>query len=141
MRQTILWVLVLVVLSCGPAANETEQAVEPEVPAAAAEVAEAFPDPDSEVAQEVQEFLSTWVAERSGDDGIYGIPPRAGHEVAGTMADFHTVHQKDADTYSVCVDFGSGEQLYDVDFFVDRTAEGLVVVDHYLHKIDGEAVE
>ena len=36
---------------------------------------------------------------------------------------------------SVCVDFQDG------DFLVDRTTEGLSVSDHYLHKINGEAVE
>jgi len=41
----------------------------------------------------------------------------------------------------VCVDFQDGENTYDVDFLVDRTTEGLSVSDHYLHKIDGEAVE
>lgn len=141
MRKAIPWILMLVVISCVPAAKETEQAVEPEAPAAPVEVADSWADPDAGVTQEVQDFVSDWVAERSRDDGTYAIPPRAGHEVYGTMADFHTVHQKDADTYSVCIDFKSAEQLYDVDFFIDRTEEGLVVADHYLHKIEGEPVE
>jgi len=131
----------LLVIACAPAANEPEQTVAPEVPATPVAVTDSYPDPGTDVAQEVQEFLAAWVAERSGDEGVYAIPPRAGHEVAGLMADFHTVHQTDADSYSVCVDFESAEQLYDVDFFVDRTPEGLVVADHYLHKIDGEPVE
>ncbi len=140
MRQGIPWILIPVVIACAPAANETEQAAAPEVPATPVAVADSYPDPAADVAQEVREFVTAWVAERSGDEGVYAIPPRADHAVAGLMADFHTIHQKDADTYSVCVDFKSAEQLYDVDFFVDRTAEGLVVADHYLHKIDGELV-
>ncbi len=141
MRKAIPSMLLLVVTSCAPATEEAHQAAEPEAPAAPVELAQSYPDPDAEVAREVQEFLTAWVAERSDDTGTYAIPARAGHEVAGTMADFHTVHQKDADTYSVCIDFKSSEALYDVDFFVDRTEKGLVVADHYLHKIDGEAVE
>ncbi len=140
MKRGIPWILILVVIACAPAVNEPEQAVAPEVPAAPVAIADSYPDPGADVVQEVQEFLSAWVAERSGDEGVYSIPPRADHAVAGLLADFHTVHQKDADTYSVCVDFKSEEQLYDVDFFVDRTDEGLVVADHYLHKIDGELV-
>ena len=60
--------------------------------------------------------------------------------VSGSLAAFHTVHQKDPDTYTVCVDFQDGDNTYDVDFFVDRTEEGLTVRSVYLHKINGEAV-
>lgn len=141
MTKAIPWILLVALISCAPAAEEAAPVAEAEAPEAPVEVVESYPDPEPEAAQEVQDLLSGWVAERSGEDGVYAIPPRAGHEVNGTMGDFHTVHQKDADTYSVCVDFNSGDRVYDVDFFVDRTAEGLVVADHYLHKIDGEAVE
>jgi hypothetical protein len=141
MNRLAAWTLLLLSLGCSPVADEPEQVIAPEVSAPPIQVAESYPDPGTEVVQEVQDFLSGWVAERSGDEGIYTIPPRAGHDVAGHMADFHTIHQNDHDTYSVCIDFKSAEQLYDVDFFVDRTKEGLVVADHYLHKIDGEAVE
>jgi hypothetical protein len=99
-----------------------------------------FPDPSAEVSEEVAEAIRQWVADQADENGVYDIPPRGGRDVAGTMAEFHTVHQKDADTYSVCVDFTSGEQTYDVDFFVDRTDEGLNVRNAYLHKIDGEVV-
>ena len=61
--------------------------------------------------------------------------------MTGTLTGFHTVHQKDAETYSVCVDFEHGDDMYDVDFFVARTESGLSTGDHYLHKINGEAVE
>ena len=98
------------------------------------------PDPPAEVAEEVADAIRQWVADQADENGVYDIPPRGGQDVAGTMADFHTVHQKDADTYSVCVDFKSGDQIFDVDFFVDRTDEGLNVRDAYLHKIDGEVV-
>ena len=141
MKSPVLMIALFLVVACAPAVEEVEPTAEPPAPEAPAEVAESYPDPNEEVAQEVQDFVTGWVAERATDDGSYAIPPRAGHEVSGTMADFHTVHQKDADTYSVCIDFKSSEELYDVDFFVDRTEEGLVVADHYLHKIDGEAVE
>lgn len=99
-----------------------------------------FPDPPPVVAEKVKEMVSGWVAERAGDEGVFDVPPRGGHTVAGTMGDFHTVHQNDADTYTVCVDFADGEDSYDVDFFVDRTVEGLIVREVYLHKINGEAV-
>ena len=102
---------------------------------------ESLPDPGPEEVTEVEDFVRQWVTERVGDGNVYRIPPSAGHDVAGALAAFHTVHQKDADTYSVCVDFQDGENTYDVDFLVDRTTEGLSVGDHYLHKINGEAVE
>jgi len=99
-----------------------------------------FPDPPAEVAEEVAEAIRQWVADRADENGVYDIPPRGGKDVAGTMAEFHTVHQKDDDTYSVCVDFTSDDQTYDVDFFVDRMDGELTVRDAYLHKIDGEVV-
>ncbi len=102
---------------------------------------ESLPDPGPEEAKAVEEYVTQWVAERAGEDGAYGIPPRAEHSVSGTLGDFHAVHQKDADTYSVCVDFNHEADTYDVDFFVARTEDGLSVSDHYLHKINGEAVE
>ena len=89
----------------------------------------------------MEEFVRQWVAERAGAGDVYDIPSRAGQEVTGVLAAFHTVHQNDADTYSVCVDFSGGEDMYDVDFFVDETEEGLTISDHYLHKINGEALE
>ena len=140
-KCAVVWTSLLLVVACAPAPQEPEQPVEPPAPEAPAEAVASYPDPGEEVAQEVRDLVSGWVAERAAADGSYDIPPRAGHEVRGMMADFHTVHQKDADTYSVCVDFKSEAQLYDVDFFVDRTDEGLVVAEHFLHKIDGEAVE
>ncbi|MBW2465305.1 MAG: hypothetical protein JRH11_26895 [Deltaproteobacteria bacterium] len=99
-----------------------------------------YPDPPAQVAEEVAEAIRQWVADQADENDVYDIPPRGGRDVAGTMADFHTVHQKDADTYSVCVDFKSDDQIFDVDFFVDRTEEGLEVRNAYLHKIDGEVV-
>jgi hypothetical protein len=99
-----------------------------------------YPDPPAEVADEVTDAIRQWIAERADEGGVYDIPPRGGRDVAGTLADFHTVHQKDADTYSVCVDFQSGEDTYDVDFFVDRGPEGLGVRNAFLHKINGEVV-
>ena len=113
-----------------------------ELPAAEAAVEEeSLPDPGPEEASPVEESVRLWVAERVGEGDTYDIPPRAGQDFAGTLTGFHTVHQKDADTYYVCVDFGEGEDTYDVDFFIDRTAEGLSVSDHYLHKINGVAIE
>jgi len=114
-----------------------------EEPAAAqAAEEESFPDPGTGEAAEVEDFVRAWVAERAGEQDVYDIPPRGDHDVTGTLADFHTVHQQDVDTYNVCVDFQNGEDMYDVDFFVDRgPEEGLVLVEHYLHKVNGEAVE
>jgi hypothetical protein len=112
-----------------------------EEPAAEPPPPESFPDPGTEEAEEVEDFVRAWVAERAGEQDVYDIPPRGDHDVTGTLAGFHTVHQQDADTYNVCVDFQSGEDMYDVAFFVDRGPEGLVLVEHYLHKVNGEAVK
>lgn len=56
------------------------------------------------------------------------------------MADFHTVHRKDENTYYVCVDFKDGDALYDVDFYVEATDDGYAMSRHFLHKVDGEDV-
>jgi hypothetical protein len=98
-----------------------------------------YPDPPPIVADKIAETIVDWVEERS-EEGIFDIPPRGGHDVAGALGEFHTVHQKDADTYTVCVDFIDGDIVYDVDFFVDRKIDGLKVRDAYLHKINGEVV-
>ena len=127
-----------VIVACSGQPDTTPE--EPGDTAAAVEE-ESLPDPGPEEATEVEDFVRQWVTERAGEENVYQIPPSAGHDVAGALAAFHTVHQKDADTYSVCVDFQDGENTYDVDFLVDRTTEGLSVSDHYLHKINGDAVE
>jgi hypothetical protein len=129
---------VWVIVACSGQPDTTPE--EPGDTAAAVEE-ESLPDPGPEEATAVEGFVRQWVTERAGEGNVYQIPPSAGHDVAGALASFHTVHQKDADTYSVCVDFQDGENTYDVDFLVDRTTEGLSVSDHYLHKINGEAVE
>jgi len=100
-----------------------------------------LPDPGPEEAQEVEDIVQRWLAEQLDEDGIFNIPQKAGYDLAGTLAAFHTVHQEDADTYSVCVDFEDGESTYDVDFYVDRTEDGLVIADHFLHKVSGEEIQ
>jgi hypothetical protein len=99
-----------------------------------------FPDPPAEVAAEVEQTIRDWVAQRADENGLYAIAPRGGSSVSGTLDEFHAVHQNDADTYTVCVDFVDGDSLYDVDFFVDRGADGLIVRDGFLHKVDGEVI-
>jgi hypothetical protein len=101
---------------------------------------EAWPDPPPEVAEEVAAVVREWVAERTDEDGLFDIPPRGGHDVAGVLSELHPIHQNDADTYTVCVDFRSDDTTFDVDFFVDRTPEGLAVRGVFLHKINGEVV-
>ncbi len=150
MKQSVLFAAILALTAACLVAACAEKA-EPPAEEAAAPAAEEIvtegtkeepvADPSPEEAAEVEEFVRAWLAERADEAGVYAIPARGGHQVSGAIGAFHTVHQNVADTYSVCVDFGSGEQLYDVDFFVDRTAEGLVIADHYLHQIDGGAVE
>lgn len=97
-------------------------------------------DPPPEVAQQVRDVIRTSVAGQLDASGRYVIPPRGGHEVSGTMGDFHAVHAVDDDTFVVCVDFHDGDSTYDVDFFVDHTPNGLSVARHFLHKIDGREV-
>ena len=63
------------------------------------------PDPPPEVAQQVRDVIRTSVTGQLDETGSYSIPPRGGHEVSGTMGDFHTVHSVDEDTFVVCVDF------------------------------------
>lgn len=99
-----------------------------------------FPDPTAEVASEVEQTIQEWVEARVDEQGMYAIAPTGGVSVSGKLAGFHTVHQKDADTYTVCVDFQDGDSVYDVDFFVDRGEEGLQVRDGFLHKVDGEVI-
>ncbi len=129
-------------LALGCAGQEGTSSEDSEAASTAAESEpESYPDPGPGQAGEVQAILTSWVTERVGEAGVYDIPPRGEHDVSGTMGDLHTVHQQDEDTYYVCVDFHSGEDTYDVDFFVDVTDEGLVVAEHYLHKVNGEVVE
>ena len=98
-------------------------------------------EPSSESALQITDLIRLWVAIAAGDNDVYDIPERADQNVAGVLTAFHAVHQTKVDSYAVCVDFEDGENTYDVDFFVDRTADGLVVADHYLHQINGETVE
>jgi len=107
---------------------------------ALADGGESYPDPVPVRAAEVRGFVAGWLAAQS-PGGAYDIPERAGHDVTGVRGDFHTVHQRDEDTYFVCVDFTDGDAVYDVDFIVDFDSDGLRMADHYLHKIDGVVLE
>ena len=144
MKRATWWGIVLMLtgvwamLACSGESRTARE--EPAGPASATEEA-SFPDPGPDEAKEVEDLVRQWVADRAGEGGVYDIPPRTGQDVAGTLAGFHTVHQKHADAYYVCVDFADGENTYDVDFFIDRTADGLSISDHHLHKINGEALE
>lgn len=133
-------ILIAVLCMAGCAGEYGDEPAEPSPPAAVAEP-EPLPDPGPEEAAEVEAFVRQWVAEQVDEDGAYNVPPRGDADVSGTLAGFHTVHQKDADTYSVCVDFQHDDDMYDVDFLIGRSDAGLAVSDHYLHKINGEAVE
>ncbi len=144
MKRTTWWGIVLMLIGVwAMPACSGESRTAREDPAGSASTTEdtSFPDPGPQEAKEVEEFVRQWVAERAGEGNVYEIPPRAGQEVAGALTGFHTVHQEDADTYNVCVDFVQAEDTYDVDFFIDRTTEGLTISEHHLHKINGEAVE
>ncbi|MCP4200884.1 MAG: hypothetical protein GY769_03015 [bacterium] len=98
-------------------------------------------EPNSEGSLQITDFIRLWVASAAGDDDVYDIPERADKNVAGVLTTFHKVHQTKESSYAVCVDFEDGENTYDVDFFVNRTADGLVVEDHYLHQVNGESIE
>ena len=60
MKKAFVWFL-LFVAACAPTTQETEQAAEPEMPAAP-EAVDSYPDPEAQVALEVQDFLTDWVA-------------------------------------------------------------------------------
>jgi hypothetical protein len=150
MKQSVLFAAILALATTCLLAACAEKAEPPAeeaaAPAAEEMVAEATmeepaADPSAEEATEVEEFVRAWLGERADEAGVYAIPARGGHEVSGAVGAFHTVHRQDEDSYAVCVDFHEGENLYDVDFFVDRTADGLAVADHYLHKVNSDPVE
>ncbi len=136
MRNVVFTVCLVVVVCLIAACGEAKQEPVPLLKTAKQD----YPDPPSEVSDEVTEAIRQWVADQADENDVYNIPPRGGKDVSGSLADFHAVQQKDADTYMVCVDFQDGDDTYDVDFFVDRTAEGLSVRDAYLHRVNGEAV-
>jgi len=125
-------VLVCLIAGCQEAKQEE--------PLLVTKTSQPYPDPPSEVSDGITEVVRQWVTDQLDENDVYNIPPRGGKDVSGSLADFHAVHQKDSDTYTVCVDFRDGENTYDVDFFVDREEEGLTVRSVYLHKINGEAV-
>jgi len=131
---TVLTVALCLVACGGTTSYDTEE------PLPAPVEVKTYPDPPAEVAEQVAEAIRQWVAERADEQGVFNIPPRGGRDVSGTLGEFHTVHQKDPDTYSVCVDFHSGDETYDVDFFVDLKDEVLGVRDAYLHKVNDEVV-
>jgi len=99
-----------------------------------------LPDPNEVEAEAITDFITEWVNGQA-EDGVYDIPKRSGHEVAGSLGGYHTVHRAAENTYTVCADFVEGDHIYDVDFEIMSTDEGYSVNNHYLHKIDGEVVE
>ena len=68
-----IFIAVLFVAGCG--GEYRDEPAEPPQAAAAAKL----PDPGPEEAGQVEAFVRQWVAEQSGQDGVYNIPPRAGH--------------------------------------------------------------
>jgi hypothetical protein len=133
------WALIATIAlfaGCGHGPHDPGAALAPVVPPARA----TLPDPAPEVVDEIETLVTAWVAARAGEGGVFQIPPRGGRSVAGTLGGFHAVRQTDADTYTVCVDFLDGENVYDVDVFVDRAAAGLAVREAYLHRVNGEVV-
>lgn len=147
MRQAIphwtLCTLVLagVIAACSKA-PEVSQEAKLETGAGQGQVHDEAPtEPSPETALQITDLIRIWVASAAGDNDVYDIPERADKNVEGVLAEFHTVHQTKVDSYAVCVDFEDGANTYDVDFFVDQTADGLVIADHYLHQINGESIE
>ncbi|MFT6396904.1 MAG: hypothetical protein ACJAYU_001648 [Bradymonadia bacterium] len=100
-----------------------------------------LPDPPPEQTHAITSYVEGWLDAQLQEDGTYDIPERMGHDVAGTPGPFHTVHQHDAHTFYVCVDFLDGETIYDVDFYIGTDGEDFSVSEHFLHKIDGVVVE
>ena len=135
-----LTVIVCLSIACaGPQQTASDQTSTTDE-AAKASAPSGFPDPGPKEAAAVEVFLTAWLAENSDEDGVFLIPKRAGLNLSGTVAAFHTIHQADPDTYSVCIDFQNESNVYDVDFLIDRTDEGLVVAEQHLHKVNGEAI-
>ena len=137
MRNAVC-IVCLLVLVCWIAACQDAKQEEPM--ALVVKKVQSYPDPPPEVSERITEVVRNWVAYQLDENDVYNIPPRGGKDVSGSLADFHAVHQKDSDTYTVCVDFLDGDNTYDVDFFIDRNEEGLTVRSAYLHKINGKAV-
>ncbi len=136
MRNVVCTVCLLVLVCLIGACGEAKQEEVPLLKTAK----QSYPDPPPAVSDGITGAVRQWVADQADENDVYNIPPRGGKDVSGSLAGFHTVQQKGADTYTVCVDFQDGDDTYDVDFFVDRTEEGLIVRSAYLHKINGEAV-
>ena len=94
--------LLILVGLLGACSSETAETTEPEVVAepvkSEATAPASLADPEAAETQEVQDFVIAWVGEQAADE-IFAIPARGGHEVSGTLADFHTVHQQDEDTW------------------------------------------
>ena len=134
MKKLLFAVCLLVVVCLIAACGEAKQ----EVPLLTAK--QDYPAPPPTVSEPITEAVRQWVADQVDENDVYNIPPRGGNDVSGSLADFHAVQQKDSDTYTVCADFQDGDDTYDVDFFVDRTADGLIVRSAYLHKINGKVV-
>ncbi len=136
MRMVVCTVCLLLMVCLIAACGEAKQEQVPLIMTAKQD----YPDPPPPVSDGITEVVRQWVADQADENDVYNIPPRGGKDVSGSLAEFHGFQQKDADTYTVCVDFQDGDDTYDVDFFVDRTAEGLIVRSVYLHKINGETI-
>ena len=136
MRKVVCTVCLLVIVCLIAACQEARQKEVPLLKTAK----QNYPVPPPAVADGITEAVRQWVAGQADENEVYNIPARGGKDVSGSLAGFHAVQQKGAETYTVCVDFQDGDDTYDVDFFVDRTAEGLIVRSVYLHKINGETI-
>jgi hypothetical protein len=130
------------IAACSRAPEASQEArLEPSAEQSQAQNEETPAEPSSDGTLQITDLIRLWVASAAGEDDVYDIPEKGDKKVAGVLAEFHKVHQTKDDSYSVCVDFVDGENIYDVDFFVDRADDGLVVADHHLHKVNGETVE
>lgn len=138
-RLCLTAIVCLSIACAGPQQSASDQASATEE-AAESSSESGLLDPGPRESAEVEEFLSAWLDENDDENGVFHIPERRGLNLSGTMSSFHTVHQADPDTYSVCVDFQNESNIYDVDFLIDRTDSGLVVAEKVLHKVNGEVI-
>lgn len=134
----------LFILSGCASTNSTETAQSTSAQQEASSADDDAPKPTKEERKQVKSFLKNHIDETSNDSGVYPIPDHPEYtDATGTFAAFHTVHRKKDGTFYVCVDFKAQESdtVYDVDYFVQNSADGMKIKRKFLHKVGDTVVQ